>query len=101
METARTQKRKDRRWTRYLNDHTSVVQLDIKNRSIKFTPTHNALLINEAFKGCGVVVNASDEFTVGEILKVKVGELEPLEAEIRWIEKLDNQVYKLGLFYLD
>lgn len=93
--------KQNRRWTRYLSDLTTIVQIDAKNRKGKFTPTHNALLLNEAFKGCGFVLNATDVLQIGDLVTVKVGELEPMEAEVRWIEKLDGQVYKIGVFYLD
>lgn len=93
--------RNHRKWTRYKPDPMAQAQFDVKNRRGKFCPTHNLLLLSESFKGCGGVISADIEIQVGDLVTLKVGELEPFDAEVRWIEKLDPQVFKIGFMYLD
>ncbi len=90
-----------RRWTRFNPDVSTEALVDAKSKKGKFSPTHRALVLDEAFKGCCLVVPGPFDLTVGDTLWVKVGKLDAMEAEIRWIEKLDPRVFKIGVFYLE
>lgn len=93
--------RQRRRWTRFHPDVATEASLDVKFKKGKYTPTHNAIVLDEAFKGCCLVVGGPFDLTVGDTLWCKVGQLDPIEAEIRWMEKLDPRVFKLGIFFLE
>lgn len=97
----RAAKKSPRRWTRYSADPMTFGCIDVSNRSGKFTPTHHLLIVNEAFKGCGAVISSSAKLEVGDQIRIKVGELEPLDAEVRWVVQLDGDVSKIGVLYLD
>ena len=60
-----------------------------------------ALVVEESFKGCSIVALKSADFHEGAQFKVKVGRLDPLLAEIRWIKTYDLKISYIGLVYLD
>ena len=37
---------------------------------------------------------------VGEIIRVKVGDLDPMPAQVRSMIQLDSQLQKVGLYYV-
>lgn len=90
-----------RRWTRFHPDVMTEGSVDIRAKKGKYSPTHRALVLDEAFKGCGLVVVGPFPLTVGDTLWVKVGQMDPMEAEIRWMEKLEDRIFKLGIFFLE
>lgn len=90
----------DRRWSRFKPDPSSPALIDIQNRKGKFQPSHNALLVNESFKGCCIVMS-SDKVENGDVVRVRIADLEPMEAEVRWVHHLDVDLLKVGLFFLD
>ena len=61
-----------------------------------------ALIVDEALEGCGLVVlKRQHSMNEGDQCLVKVAELDPLLAEVRWIRELDEDVEKIGLMYLE
>ena len=66
-----------------------------------FVAEFHGLVLNESFKGCCLVVLNQREWTVGAQLWVKVGEVGPLEARVRWIELVSTDSVKLGLEFLE
>lgn len=65
-----------------------------------FRPTIYALVHNESSTGAGVVALRTERLLTGQNVRVQIGELAPVVAEIRWRTELDNQVIRLGLMYL-
>jgi len=60
------------------------------------------LAIDEAYRGCSFVITGKKPlWKEGEILKIKVGKLAPLRGEIRWIKKLERNVWTVGVKYLE
>ena len=60
-----------------------------------------ALVIDEALDGCGLVVVNNKILAEGDICLVKVGMLDPLIGEVRWLRELDEEVHKIGIMYLE
>jgi hypothetical protein len=64
-----------------------------------------SLIIDQSYKGCSVAIHnreQSDEFfKIGFRCLIKVGELAPLRAEVRWREKLSEEILKIGFEFLD
>jgi hypothetical protein len=88
------------RGVRFKSDPATITMIDMNSINKKFSATHTALLINESFKGCCVVLPTVSNLEVGEIARVKIGEMDPQDVEIRWIEKLDEEVLKIGFLFL-
>jgi len=62
------------------------------------------LVLEEAYGGCGLVMLShfdAIEPVEGMRCQVKVGKIGPLRAEIRWVKKLDDDVARIGIEYLD
>ena len=60
-----------------------------------------ALVLNESQTGCALVVNFEDRFKKGQKVVVKVGKLHELTSEVIWVTKLDENIFKIGLKYLE
>lgn len=62
------------------------------------------LVIEEAYDGAGLVAlshGGAVDIREGARCNVKVGGLGPLKARVRWFKKLDDDVCKLGIEYLN
>lgn len=69
-----------------------------------FRPEISGLVIKEAYGGAGLVTLSHGgriDIREGARCNVVVGNLGPLKAEVRWVKKLDDDIYKLGIAYLD
>ena len=91
-----------RRHLRHQPDAGDFAMIDVSSPLDRpFHPTIPALIVDEAFKGCGLIVLPHPKLTVGARLRVQVGKLAPVTAEIRWKLEIDTQVHKIGLMYLE
>lgn len=59
-----------------------------------------ALVIEESFGGCGLIVHWDGPLTVGDKIIVQVGGLDPLKAEIRMCQEILKHVYHMGILYV-
>lgn len=84
---------------RFSPDQGTYALIDTRVDSPTFDPTIPALVFSESHKGSGLVAMMTPLLQVGNIIKVQVGNLPVLKAEIRWREQIDPQVIKLGLMY--
>lgn len=69
-----------------------------------FEPHTAGLVIDEAYGGCGLVAlghGTPEGVHDGARCNVKVGKIGPVKAEVRWVRKLDEDVSKLGIEYLN
>ena len=94
--------RKDqkRRRIRFKGNPETVAQIDFVPESEAFASGCVALVSDESFSGCGLVVINGQEFNVGQQLAVKVGNLGPVQARVQWIVEVDHQVSRIGIKYL-
>lgn len=82
------------------NDGTLAL-IDFNSSSREFEPTLHALVVEEAHKGCSFVSVSSSEFRERQELRVKIGQMPVLKAEIRWVKNIEPRVYVVGVFYLE
>ncbi len=66
-----------------------------------FSPSIVALVLDEAYSGCGLVALSSAPLKAGDVCRVQVGTLAPIRAEVRWRRQLDPDVMRFSLRYLD
>lgn len=64
-----------------------------------FKAEFSALILDEAFQGCHLVMPLTESFKVGSVFRVKLPELNPMEAEVRWRTLLDDRVMRLGIMF--
>ena len=88
------------RGIRFTPDAHTLALLDV-NGGPEFKPTLYGLVLNESYQGCGLVILKEERIRAGAKLRVQVGKLAPMQAEVRWHKEVDDQVVKVGLFYLE
>lgn len=92
---------------RFKPDPKDIAQLQwITNRNYgitakdkEFKPDVAALIVNESFRGCCVVITNTEEPLPNMQVVVKVGPLAPLLAHTVWVLPLDQGIFKIGLEY--
>jgi hypothetical protein len=88
---------------RFNADPNTIATIDFASSDMasSFQPTVTALVTEESYRGCGIVVPMTKGLQVGDHIRIKVGNGPILKAEIRWRTELDAQVLRLGVMYLD
>ncbi len=69
-----------------------------------FRPEISALVMEESRAGCGLVVlerQASHRLKPGDRCSVKVARLGVVQAEVRWINIVDDGIARVGLHYIE
>jgi hypothetical protein len=94
-----------RKHIRFAPDQGTVAQIDLDATNAEFNPVHTALIAEESFGGVGLVLmntpKLANKLQIGDRIKVQVGKLDPMQAEIRWRVDLDSRVIRLGIMYLE
>lgn len=85
---------------RFKPDPLTVALID-HNNSKEFSPQHVGLVINESYTGCAIILAADLEFKKGAKIKIKVGQLSEMKANIVWVKNLEENIYKLGIQFLE
>lgn len=81
-------------------DEFAFISFNLDN----FTKDLAALILNESVKGSCLAINRKlipDKISLEEglFLQVKIGNLEPEMAIIRWVLHVDNDLVKIGFEY--
>ena len=92
-------KSKDARSSHLRVEHKGGVfsQIDTDSDDESFQPVLPALVYNESFQGCAMVVLHDFNLEVGDVCKIQVGELAPIEGEVAWKDIIDKHVIKIGI----
>lgn len=92
-----------RRFIRFAADPGQIAEIDLfpQRPQGEFQPNAVGLILDESFKGCGLVILQTEKLQVGEKVKIKVGKLHPLKAQVRWRAQIDPRVLKIGLEFLE
>lgn len=59
------------------------------------------LVVDEAYKGCSFASLVHPIWQKGNRVKLKVGRLSPLWAEVRWVRTFDKKIQYVGVEYLE
>ncbi|MGK5084321.1 hypothetical protein WDW37_13575 [Bdellovibrionota bacterium FG-1] len=90
-----------RKFIRHVPDEGDFALIDLNPNNDDFKPTIPALIINEAYKGCGLLVHPHSKLAIGTHVRAQVGKLAPVLSEIRWRKDIDSEVCKIGLLFLE
>lgn len=92
-----------RRNLRFQPEPDTIAQVDLVNTGAekKFKPTVAALVMEESYRGCGLVMVTDHDMQVGRKLRIQVGLGPSLLGEVRWRTELDSQVVRVGIMYLE
>lgn len=93
-----------RQYLRFEPDAMAYAQIDIsKSPKRAFKPTIIGLILDEApMGGCGLVVLKRDiQLSSGDKIRIQVGHLSALWAEVVWTKELDDTAIKIGCRFLE
>ncbi len=85
---------------RFKPDPLTVAYVDF-SKTKNFTPTNTAVVINESYSGCSLVMVYDQPINKGDKIKIKVGQLPEMKASIAWVKVLEENIYKLGVQLLE
>ena len=91
-----------RRHLRFRPDPMEYAQIAVQSFRDPFTPELVALVSEEApMGGCGLVLLETPLLKVGDICRVKVGRIDPLNAQVMWRQVVEPGIIRLGLKFLE
>ena len=91
-----------RKHVRFRPDPNDVAYIDTKTTSEEFNSEFAALIVEESpMGGCGVICLDYVELKNGDEIKIKVGKLHPLLAEVMWSDILAKGVKRYGIKFLE
>lgn len=87
-----------RTFTRFKPDPltTAVLVPDINGKISLVT-----LVLNESATGCALLIHFEQKPKKGQKVVVKVGNLHELTSEVIWAKEIDENIFKIGLKYLE
>lgn len=91
----------DRRFLRYQPDPQAIALIDIKASGRDFKPTITAIILNESYSGCAIVFADNEILKKGSKIKIKIGPLEIMKAEVAWNKILEENIQKVGIKLLE
>lgn len=91
----------DRRFIRYQADPETVALIDTKSSGREFNPSITAIILNESFTGCALVFADNEILKKGTKIKIKIGLLEIMKAEVAWSKVLEENIQKVGIKLLE
>ncbi len=94
-------KAKKRKHVRFPSDVGAQAYILTDNDNKKLKIPLPALVVEESFKGCSLVALKNSIFYEGAQFKVKVGRLDVMSAEVRWVKSFDGKICFMGLVYFD
>ena len=95
------QQQNRRAHTRFKPDLTQIAWIAFDPRlAASFIADRPALIIEESYGGCCLLVTDSGALEPLAECLLKVGDAGPLRAQVRWIKELDGSIRKIGFKYL-
>lgn len=91
----------NRRYIRYPAGPREVVSIYYLDDKTKKTGHRVGLGVNESFKGCCVVFVDEVNFKQGQEVLCEFGTLPKVKAKVAWIEKLEDQITKVGFSMIE
>ncbi len=86
---------------RFKANPLDIAQVDLTANTPQFMPEMAAMIVDESFSGAALIMKATDDLVVGSYLRVKVGRMDALRAEVVWMKRLDRDVIKVGVNFLE
>ncbi len=100
MKDVKTPKRQS---VRFSPDPGAYAQIDVEGNchDEDFDPSIVALITDEAYRGCGLVMLETDQLNIGDKCSIKVGRIGPILAEVKWKKEIDTSIVKIGFQFLE
>ena len=88
--------------TRFKADPLDYALVDLNPQSENtFAPQLSALILNESYTGSALVLVTDQPLRSEQVIKVKIGKLDPMSAKLVWFKALDKDLFKVGVQYLE
>jgi hypothetical protein len=88
------------RATRFQPDPLDHALIDF-NKDGAFNATAVALIMNESYTGCSLLIKTTNIPQKDQILKVKVGRLDVMPGRVVWVKAVEDGVIKVGIQFLE
>jgi hypothetical protein len=75
--------------------------IDVKASGKDFKPSITAIILNESYSGCAIVFADNEILKKGTKVKIKIGPLEIMKAEVAWAKVLEENIQKVGIRLLE
>lgn len=92
-------KKVKRKYIRFVPDEGTLAYILTGADGEKLKVPTPCLVIEESYAGCSFVALKNSQFREGAELTVKVGKLNPMRAQIRWVKTYGGKVSHAGLVY--
>lgn len=89
-----------RKSIRFKPDPGTLALVLTDSQGKKLSVPQIAIVVEEAYRGCSLLIVKELDFAEGDVLTVQVGHLSPLKAEIRWKKNYEGKFEYMGLQYL-
>ncbi len=89
------------RSTRFQPDPLDHALIDFNSGSQPFHAAAVGIILNESYSGCALVFRTTETLKQGQIIRVQVGRLGMMSAQIIWAQVLEENLLKVGLEFLD
>ncbi len=86
-----------RKYIRFNPDENSLIELLFKDEDGNVKKAVG-LISDESYHGCGAVFRKKFPFKRGDMINATVGKIINIEAEIIWIQKMDDIFIKVGIY---
>lgn len=87
--------------TRFQPDPLDHALIDFNFEGKDFAPTAVALIMNESYSGCNLIVKTKEPLTANHKLKIQVGRIGILTAKIAWVKEIDPHLLQVGVQFLE
>jgi hypothetical protein len=92
--------KKPREYIRFPADPGDYALIDAKAKARKFDPHMAALIVEESYKGCSLVILKTQFLHVGEYCRISVGKVGVFVGQVKWRKELAPRVHQIGLEYV-
>lgn len=86
---------------RFQPDPLDYALIDFSEGGLSFNPQAVALIANESYAGCALIFKFTEAAKSEGKIKVKVGRLAIMEAEVVWLKALDGSLLQMGVKFLE
>ena len=87
-----------RKNVRYKAEPSHHAQLDFRPDADEFESQLAALILDHSFHGCCLVAVRDPRLTLGASLRLKLGTLDPLHAQLKWLREVGDDLLRVGFY---
>lgn len=85
---------------RFQPDALDHAMIDFNFEANEFIPTAVALIRNESYTGCSLVLSTTQKLIPGQQIKVSVGRIGVLPCKIVWGKEIEPSLIQIGVQFL-